>query len=177
LDRFYHHRGLSDVEAVSEWRARHHLKEEDVRSFVREQLLIQMLKAQIVTESAIEERFQARAREFRYFDLEEFSFPSDEAAQTFIEAVEAGEMEPRLGKRRRVSEDRLPPDMAEALTPADQGKLVGPFFSEQRKHLVYRLAHRIEPHLDEPIRESLREQLFREAMEPLLRKEPLTFML
>jgi hypothetical protein len=177
LDRFYEHRGLTDVDAAREWRVRHHLKEEAVRSHVREHLLIEMLKAQIATDAAVEERFRARARDFRYLDMEEFSFPSDDAAQTFIQAVEAGEMEPRLGQRIRVAESRLPSSVEETLARASRGTLVGPFASEHRRHLVFRLVNVIEPHLDDPIRASLREQLFREAMEPLLDKEPLAFLL
>lgn len=167
LRRFYDERGLTGVEAAREWRARHHLKEDAVRSYMREQMLIEAIKNQIVTDAAIEERFRAQARDFRRLDLEEFPFPSEEAARTFIQAVEAGEMEARLGERKRVAESRLPSDVAEAIARADQGTLVGPFLSVQRTHLVYRLVRLIEPCLDEPIRESLREQIFREAMEPL----------
>jgi hypothetical protein len=177
LERFYGERGLSDTEEIHDFQARHHLKEEAVRSHVRELLLIALLKTLIVTAAMVEERFRARSKDFRQLDLEEFSFASEEAAQTFIQAVEAGEMEPRLGERRLVAESRLPSSVAEALAQAKQGTLVGPFLAAHRKHVVFRLAHRLEPHLDDALRESLREELFREAIEPVLKKDPLTFML
>jgi hypothetical protein len=176
LDELYAGHGLNDPDAIRAWRATHHLKEEAIRSFLREQHLIERLKSELVTEEAIERRFRQRASDHRQADLDVFTFESEVGARAFIEAVESGEIEPRLGERHRLSRSQWPPAIAEALTSASEGALFGPVEARRRVCHVYRLVRWEQPTLDGAFRETIREELFREALEPVLSREPLTYL-
>ncbi|MCU0241223.1 MAG: hypothetical protein MUF51_02225, partial [Vicinamibacteria bacterium] len=127
-------------------------------------------------DDSVAARFAARARDFRQVEFELHTFTSEHAAREFIAAVEEGEIAPRLGDHQRLPSSMLPRQIAEDIAAARPGDLLGPIETRANSHQVYRLLRWHEPQLDERLREHIREELFHEALDPILQKEALVFL-
>lgn len=176
LAEYYRQRDLPDVETRRAWRERRRLKEEAIRSYLREMVLIERLRARIVTDDAVGHRYRETLGERRLAEVDLFSFSSEAAANGFISAVQSGEMEARLGERHRLPMSLAPQEIAADLAGADEGQLVGPVAMKAHTWHVYRFLRWDEPPLDARLKEAIREELFQEALAPTLKGDPLVFL-
>jgi len=177
LEDYYRQCDLPDLDARRAWRERRHLKEEAIRSYLRELVLIERLRARLVTDDAVGHRYRETLAERRLAEVDLFSFTSEASADGFISAVQAGEMEPRLGERHRLPLSLAPQEIAADLASAAEGQLLGPIAMKARTWHVYRFLRWDEPPLDARLKETIREELFQEALAPTLKDDPLVFLL
>lgn len=177
LEDYYRQRELPDLDARRAWRERHHLKEEAIRSHLRELVLIERLRARLVTDDAVGHRYRETLGERRVAEVDLFSFASEAAADGFVSAVRSGEVEPRLGERHRLPRSLVPEEIAADLAAAGEGQLLGPIAMRARTWHVYRFLRWDEPPLDARLKETIREELFQEALAPTLKGDPLVFLL
>ncbi len=176
LANFYADRMLHDPEEIRAWRARMHLKEEAIRSYLREEKLIERVRARLVPDAAVEARFKERQSDYRQADIEVFAFSNEEAARDFLAAVQTGEIMARLGEPRRVTRSLVPREVADDFAAASEGDFIGPVATRARTCQIFRLVRWHELQLDATLKESIREELFREALAPIVSSAPLAFL-
>jgi hypothetical protein len=177
LEEYYQRHSVDDVDAQREWRTRMHLKEDALRSHLRELALIERLRSQIITEADVERRYRETLVARRLADVDLFEFSSETAAQSFMDAVASGEVEPRLGERHRLPTALVPQEIADELVAASEGALLGPVATPRaRIWRVYRFLRWDEPPLDAPLKHTLSEELFQEMLAPTLTADRLRFL-
>ncbi len=176
LEEYYRERELPDLDARRAWREHRRLKEEAIRSYLRELELIARLRARLVTDEAVRQRYRESLGERRLAEVDLFSFASETAAKGFVSAVLSGEMEPRLGERHRLPTSLIPSEIAADLPEASEGQLLGPVSTKARAWHVYRFLRWDEPPLDAHLQEAIREELFQEALAPSFKTDPLAFL-
>ncbi len=175
--RFYAAQGLGTLEDIRAWRTAHHLKEDAVRSYLREKLLIERLRELLAPASAVEERYRARRDELRLARVERFVLSSEDSASDFVLAVQNGEIEPRLGERLTFARSRYPAEIAADLGRAQEGQLLGPVAAGPKTWAVYRLLGWETPPLTADLCEDLRDEIFQEAVKASGAADALTFLL
>jgi hypothetical protein len=176
LEEHYRRLGVLDAEARRDWRTRMHLKEEALRSHLRELALIDRLRTQIVSDAAIQDRYRETLGDRRLAEVDLFEFSSEASAEGFVSAVLVGEIEPRMGERHRLPIALAPKGIAADLASASEGQLLGPAETRARVWHVYRFLRWDEPPLDARLKETIREELFREALGPAFAEDPLQFL-
>jgi hypothetical protein len=176
IERFYAAQGLGTLDAIRAWRQREHLKEEAIRSYLREQLLIEHLRELLAPPAAVEERYRARRDALRLARVERFAFSSEEAATDFVLAVKNREIEPRLGERLSLDRAHFPAEIAAELERATAHELLGPIVSGPKSWAVYHVLGWEIPPLTPTLQDALREEIFREAVTPPGTSGSLTFL-
>ena len=176
LEEYYHHHGVEGMDERRSWRISTHLREDALRSHMRELALIARLRTEIVAEADIERRYRETLGDRRLADIDLFEFSGETAARSFIAGVQCGDIEPRLGERHRLPMSLVPPEMATALASASEGQLLGPVATRAPTWHVYRFLRWDEPPLNARLKESIREELFREILTPMLAGDPLRFL-
>ncbi len=176
LAAFYTDRDLFEEAQIAVWLKSMRLRGDAVREYVRESTLAQRVRAKLITDAAVEDRFGADRYDYAIAEVEVFEFATAGQAREFILAVREKETAAADGERRKFTRREAPEEIAALLFSCDAGELAGPVENDDGRHEVFVLRSRIEAELDEQLREQVRTEMFEQLIEAELNRDPLKFV-
>jgi hypothetical protein len=168
---------------VAAWLARMHLTAARVEQDVRDRLLIAALRLHLVPDELVEQRFHASFHDYGTAAMEVLAFASQGAAAELAIQMREGEttwgdaaLRARDVTSQTLQRRQVPEEVASSLFAAPPGTIVGPAENEEGQYALYRILFRRDPILDDELRETIRQELFHEALRQELAKGPVTYL-
>jgi len=177
VEAFYAERKLFDPGQIRDWHRSLRLEEAALREYIRETMLLRVLRKKLVSDQAVRERFGMNPHRYARAEAEVFTFSGEGAAREFVLAVHEQETEPIYGARRWMIRCETPDDAGALIFSARPGDLIGPVEVDYQSYEVYRLLHCENPSLDGRLHARIRDELFDELLKAELARDPLTFLL
>jgi hypothetical protein len=174
---FYAERKLFDTQQIRDWHRSLRLEEAALREYLRETMLLRILRKKLVSDQAVRERFAMNPHRYARAEAEVFIFSGEGAAREFVLAVREQETGPIHGARRWMIRCETPDDAGALIFSARPGDLVGPVEIDYQSYEVYRLLRYEKPTLDGRLQAQIRDELFDELLRAELARAPLSFLL
>lgn len=174
---------LFEEAQVAAWLARMHLTDAELERDVRDRLLIAALRLHLVPDELVDERFRASIHDYGTAAVEVLAFASQGAAAEL--AIQIREGETTWGDAALRAADvtgqilqrrRAPEEVASSLFAARPGTIVGPAENEEGQYALYRILFRRDAVLDDELRDTIRQELFHDALRQELAKGPVTYL-
>ena len=175
LADFYAERDRLEDAQAAEWRRERHVEEQDLRGRVREQCLLRRLRERLAPDEVVEQRFRANPLSYARVEVDVFTRPTEGAARELMLAVREGETGPGAGESRCLAPASAPEEIGAQLFSAREGELLGPVETEDGAYEVYRVTGRAASHLDEALRNAIRDEILEEALAPAFARNPVSF--
>lgn len=182
LSDFYAERELFEEEQIGAWRTANRLDEEDVRLWLRRELLADKLGEHLAPDEAIAKRFKAARRDYDRAGVAILRFSSPGAAAEVLLSLREGELTWERAVERAGGQEFIeylrrdaPEEIAARLFTLVPGGLAGPVEDDEGGAVLYRLQTIAESRLDDSVRESLRDELVNEALARSFAADPPAF--
>ena len=175
LTEFFADKDLIERGSAAAWLKSRCLSKDDVRLIVRERRLVERLKEKRVPPEAVEKRFAERRTDYARASANVVTSSTEGAARELMLSVREGEMPWPGGEIRELTRAEAPEEIAAAFFAGEPKEIFGPFEAEEG-YEVWRLDERSDAVLDDDLRERIREQLFNESVDAMLRQTPLEFI-
>jgi hypothetical protein len=174
---FYAEHKLFDSLQIRDWHRSLRLEEAPLREYIRETMLLRLLRKRLISDQAVRERFGMNPHRYARAEAEVFIFSSEGAAREFVLAVREQETRPIYGARRWMIRCETSDDAGALIFSARPGDLVGPVEIDYQRYEVYRVLVCENPTLSVHLQTQIRDELFDELLQAELARDPLTFLL
>jgi hypothetical protein len=174
---------LFEPPQVAQWLEAMKVDESALRRYLSETLLKEQLRAVLVTDEMVRQRFASSPYDFATLHLQKIVVEGQGAAAELMlqlkeeeinweqAAKQVGAMDSQILRRQDA-----PPEAAAALYAARLGEFVGPVEEAMDSYAIYRVAWKDEPDLNDTLREEIGVQLYQEQLRTMAAARPLEFL-